>query len=99
MIGQFVAAALQEPVELERYSSKKVPYVSKVIDKAIKEATQTAVSKVIAEEAPAIEAQVSEALKAQIPDLSASLVKSAQEAASSSYRVQVQINHAGYSAD
>lgn len=93
VIGQFVAAALNQQIELEdrsrSYQKIKTTFIANVLRKAIQEATQAAVANVILEELPTIEAEVRKALKRDIAGIAAGLAKTLEDVAKKAYGINV----------
>lgn len=76
IIGAFVRAALQAPVQAygtDRYNSKTVPFIDNAVTSAIHQAAQNAIRKVVEEQASEIEAAVRAALIAGIPEIAGTL--------------------------
>jgi hypothetical protein len=94
LIGQYVAAALNQEIRLERnYRTTTTTYLKHTIDEAMREATKAAVQKLIAEEREAIEEAVRKELRRGIKAVAEKLVGSVVEAASSSYRLSVNLEY------
>ena len=69
VIGKYVTAALQAPVEVNDrsgYGKDKKPYMTVVLSKAIQNATKDACTRLILEEMPAIEAEIRKSLQRNI---------------------------------
>lgn len=95
VIGQYVAAALQQQVEVRRnggYRTEKVPFLHEVLRQAIQEATKEAVRNMIAEELPTLENEVRKALRRQVTGIAESLANSLTKAASTAYGVNVEMS-------
>ena len=93
-LAQYVAAALSQQVEVKdqrSYNTKRVPYLTHVLEEAIKEATKDAVVRLIAEELPTIEAEVRKALRRQVTGIAESLARSLNTAAKTAYGVNVDL--------
>lgn len=94
VIGQFVAAALRQEVEVRTnsYDRKKVTFLTKVLHDAIRDATQSAVRRTIAEELPTIEDEVRKALKRETRRIAETLANSLADAADKAYGVNVELS-------
>lgn len=94
VIAQFVQAALQQPITVrENYRDTKTTFLAETIKKTVQEATMAAVRKVVAEEAPAIEAEVTKELRKNVKTIAAQLVGSVEKAVTSPYGVRVELNY------
>lgn len=96
VIGKYVAAALNEPIEVKDrsgYRTRKTSYLREVIDGAIREATKAAVSTVIAEEREAIERAVRAELRERTDALAVQLVGSAVAAVEKPYGVSIKLEY------
>ena len=94
--AQFVTAALQQKVEVRgEYRQEKPTFLAHTLEKAIQDATKTAVAKVVGEMAPELEAEVAKALRRDIKGIAAALVASVDKAASSPYGVQITLQERG----
>ena len=92
-ISHFVAAAMQQPVELTKnYRTEKVPFLRHVLTKAIQQATEQAVKKLIVEEVESIEAEVRKALRRDLATIASTLTKSLVDAAGTTYGVSVDLS-------
>lgn len=92
--ARFVTAALQQPINGERYG-ERTTYLANTLKAAIQEATQVAVAKVVAEQAPAIEAEVAKALRRDIKGIAGTLVASVAGAVRHPYGVKIELREAG----
>lgn len=92
-IGAFVTAALRQTVDVKTgsYTTEKVPFLTVVLRKAIQDATEAAVRKLIAEELPTIEDEVRKALRRDVRGIAEGLTKTLADAATSAYGVKVNI--------
>lgn len=97
IIGQYVSAALTQVIEIPKphssYDKIKVTYIKNVLDKAIQEATQTAVRRVLSEEVDAIEAAVRKELRASIGVIAQQLVGSISKAVESPYGIKIDLSY------
>ncbi len=93
VIGRLVAAALTEPVPAtnDRYSNKTLPYLTKIVREAIKQATADALRRLIAEELPVIEEEIRKALRRDIKKIAEQLANQLGETAAKSYGVTVEL--------
>lgn len=93
MLGSFVTAALQQKVDVHPDGpygrSEKRPFLTHVLYEAIREATQVAVKKFVAEEVSTIEAEVRKALKRDMASIATTLTQSLVTAADKTYGVSV----------
>ena len=98
LVTQYVAAALTREVTVrdrDSYKDRKTTFLRETIEAQIKGATEVAVRKIIAEEAPAIEAAVTTELRKNVKAISSKLVGQVVEAASKSYGVSVELKYPG----
>lgn len=99
MIGQYVAAALTQKIKIEdprdRYSKVETTFLKLTIDKAIQDATKTAVVKVIAAEAEEIERVVAAELRSNVKVIAKALVGNVQDAVEKPYGVNVELRYPG----
>ncbi len=93
VIGRLVTAALSEPVSAtgDRYDHRKVPYITKVLRDAIKQAAADAVKRLIAEEMPSIEDEIRKALRRDIKQIAGRLANQLSETAAKSHGVSVEL--------
>jgi hypothetical protein len=92
VIGQYVAAALSQPVEVKDRSSYRtttVPFLTTVLRKAMQDATEAAVRTLIASEMDAIETEVRKALRRDLAAIAGTLTKSLVDAADKTYGINV----------
>lgn len=93
VLGAYVTAALQQPVRVPNqwgsYDSKTQPFLAHVLSQAIREATQVAVAKFVAEEVGSIETEVRKALKRDMAAIATTLTNSLVTAADKTYGVSV----------
>ena len=96
LMGQYVAAALTQEITVERnYRSRKTTFLKETIDGAVKEATAAAVRKVVAAEAPAIEALVEKEMRKNVKAWASTLVSKIAEKAESPYGLTVELRYPG----
>jgi hypothetical protein len=96
LMGQYVAAALHEKIEVkdrDTYRTRTTTYLREAIDGAIKAATLAAVQKVIAEEAPAIEAAVAIELRKNVKGIAKTLVGKVAESTESAYGMNIELRY------
>jgi hypothetical protein len=95
VIGKYVAAALNQPIEVGRdsYNRRRTTYLRETIDTAVREATKAAVTQVIAEEREAIERAVRAELRDRVDGLAVQLVNSAVESVEKPYGLSVQLEY------
>lgn len=94
IIGAFVRAALQAPVQAfgtDRYNSKTVPFIDNAVTQAIHAAAQNAIRSVVNEQHDAIEAAVRQALIDGAPAIAGKLMANFAEAASNGYAFELKI--------
>jgi hypothetical protein len=98
LMGQYVAAALQQKIEVKdghSYRTRETTFLREAIDKAIREATKAAVRKVIAEEAEEIEAAVATELRRNVKTIAKTLVGKVVEKAEDTYGIEVNLKYPG----
>lgn len=96
VIGQYVAAALREPVETTRnYRTEKVPYLRHVLTKTFQDVAKEAVARVLEEERPTIEEEVRKAVKREAGTIAEGVAGALAKRASSGYGVSIDLNLAG----
>jgi len=89
-IGRFVTASLQQSVEVkDGYRTKHVPFLTHVLEGAIRSSVKLACERLIAEELPTIEAEVRKALRRDVARIAKTLTNSLAEAAANTYGVKV----------
>jgi hypothetical protein len=89
VMGAFVAAALNQKVETDRYDRKKdSTFLAHVVKEAIQKATKAAVESFVAAEREAIELEVRKALRSSLPKIASDLVGGLR---SSAYAVTVHV--------
>lgn len=97
LMTQYVSAALHQKIEVQhegdRYKKRQTTFLREVIDKAIREATKQAVAKVVAQEAEAIEAQVTTELRKGVKGIAKQLVGSVVEKAEGPYGIRVELQY------
>lgn len=92
VLSEFVSAALRQPVEVKdnrTYRTEQVPFLTLVLRKAIQEATKAVTQRVVLEETEKLEEYIRKAIRAQLPDLAAGLVKSVTDTATHGYGINV----------
>ena len=95
VIGAFVAAALNQKVTVKNaagYGTTDVPFITKVLQDAIREQAKAALARLIAEEGVNIEAEVAKALRRDLKHIASSLTKSLVDAADKTYGIDVKID-------
>jgi hypothetical protein len=96
VIGQYVAAALQQIVEVPRrgssYEKDRVTYLHAVLTKALQTATTDACTALILEEMPRIEDEVRKALRRNITAIAEGMATSMTQAASKGYGINVVVD-------
>lgn len=99
MIGQYVTAALNQPIEVSvngsRYDTEKTTWLRHTIDTAMREATKVAVERLIAERAPQLEEAVRAALEEKTGMFAAQLVENLGERVANGYSVSVELKSHG----
>jgi len=96
VIKQYVAAALNAPVKVERnYRTEEVKWLPHTIRTVMQDATRDAVKRVIAEEAPLIEDEVRRAIKRQASGLAEAFTGALVKQASKSYGLTVSLKLPG----
>lgn len=95
VIGKYVAAALNQPIEVGRNSwdRRKTTFLRNVIDEALRAATKNAVQQAIAEEREAIERAVRTELRDRVDALAVQLVGSAVESVENPYGIKVELQY------
>lgn len=94
VIGRYVTAALQRPVEVPSsngYGKDRKPFLSHVIEQAVRDATKVAVQKFITEEAQTFEDEVRKHVRRAAPDMAAQMVGALVQTASKGYGIQVSL--------
>lgn len=94
VMGRYVTAALQRQVEVPSrngYGKDRVPFLSHVIEQAVRDATKRAVEKYLVEEHDALEAEVRKALRRSAPAIAEKMVGQVAEVASRGYGIQVSL--------
>ena len=74
VIGQYVSAALNEPISRDSFSRKATPFLTSIVKDAIQKATRAAVEELVAEERPRIVDEVKKALRRNLPEVAERLV-------------------------
>jgi hypothetical protein len=97
VFAQFVNVALNRKIEVKdpnsSYRTRETTYIAETISKAIQAATKAAVEKVIAEEAPQIEAEVTKELRRNVKGLAAQMVGCVVDKAASPYGITVELKY------
>jgi hypothetical protein len=91
VLGKFVQAALYQPVEVDRYSSKKAVWIEQVLKNAVQAATKEAVSQWVADNKGAIKASVEAALTSNMDGIAAAMVDSMVKSTDSGYSTKVSV--------
>lgn len=94
IIGAFVRAALQAPVQVygtDRYSTKTVPFIDNAVTNAIHLAAEGAIRTVVAEQRDAIEDAVRQALVDGAPSIAAKLFANFADATHGGYAFNLRI--------
>lgn len=91
VLGKFVQAALMQPMETERYSSKKIPYIEQVLKNAVQAATKAAVAQWVNDNQGPIKERVRAALTNNLDGIAAAMVDSMTKSTESSYYTKVGI--------
>jgi hypothetical protein len=93
VIGRLVMAALQQPVSSNDFMrSKAKPFLTHVLEKAIQEATKSAVTKILAEEGDRIEQAVRGAILDNVYGFANQLVTGLKDRAGQAYGVDVKVD-------
>lgn len=94
MIGKYVTAALMQEIEIGTgYRARKTTFLRNAIDGAMRSATEAAVKRVVADEAPAIERAVRAQLLSSVDRIAAQLVGSVADAAERPYGIRVELDY------
>lgn len=100
VMGRYVAAALGQPVEIRRgYDTKKVPFLSHVIETSIREATKDVVREVIAENVDTIRDETRKAVRRRLNTIAESFAESVQKQAESNYGITIDVKVPGRDRD
>lgn len=91
VLGKFVQAALMQPIETDRYSSKKVPFIEQVLKNAVQAATKKAVSDWVEQNQGNIKARVEAALTGNMDGIAEAMVASMVESTKSGYSTKVAV--------
>lgn len=94
VMGRYVTAALQRQVEVPSrggYGKDRVPFLSHVIESAVRDATKVAVQKFLADEHEVLELEVRKALRRSAPEIAATMVGQVAKVAGSGYGIQVSL--------
>jgi len=90
-LGKFVQAALYQPVEVERYSSKKVAWIEQVLKNAIQAATKAAIAQWVNDNQGPIKSRVEAALTENMSGIAAAMVDSMTKSTESGYSTKVSL--------
>lgn len=94
VMGRYVTAALQRQVEVPSpngYGKDRVPFMSHVIESAVRDAAEAAVRKFIAEQHEVFETEVRKHLRKAAPEFAQKMVGQLVETASRAYGIQVSL--------
>jgi hypothetical protein len=91
VLGKFVQAALYQPMEVERYSSKRVPYIEQVLKNAVQAATKAAIAQWVADNQGQIKARVEAALTENMSGIAKAMVDSMINSTDSGYSTKVSV--------
>lgn len=96
VLGGYVAAALNQEVTVkDGFRDRKTTYLRHTIDNAIREATKTAVHRILEEETALITEEVRKAFRREAGTLAAGLVGSLVEKCKNNYGVDVTLKLPG----
>lgn len=95
LFGQFVQAALLQPIEVGSYSDKrKTNYLRETIAETVKAATKVAVQKYVDEQMQAeLEALIATELRRRTKSIAAGLAEDFAERSKSAYGITVHVNY------
>ena len=94
VIGKMITAALQRQVEVPKadgYGKDRKPFMSHVIEQAIRQATENAVKQYIADEQETLVNEVRKHLRKAAPEFAETMVGQLVKTASSGYGIQVSL--------
>ena len=98
VIGKYVSAALQEPVEVKNnrtYRTEKVPYLRHTLNQAFRAMVKDALARVLEEERETIEAEIRKALKRESGAVAEKFTAALTERAAQSYGITVDVKIPG----
>lgn len=96
IIGQYVIAALQQPIEVgSSYQKVKTTFLKHTIDECLRAATKAAVQKYVLGETAVIEAAVAKALRQQSTKLASQFTEQLVKSASTTYGINVELRFPG----
>lgn len=94
VIGQYVSAALQSEVEVNKrsgYGKERRPFLSVTIDNAVRNACKDAIAKVIVEEVGVIEDEVRKAVRRDAAKIAEKFAEGLVDASASGYRFRIEL--------
>lgn len=94
VMGRYVTAALQRPVEVPSargYGKETKPFLSHVIEAAVREAAKTAVQKFLVDEMSSFEDEIRKAVRRTAPQIAERMAGQLAERAATSYGIQVSL--------
>lgn len=94
VMGRYVTAALRRPVEVPDgvgYGKKRVPFLSHMIEQAVRDAAKVAVQRFLAEEVESLEEEVRKAVKRTAPAMAEKMVGQLAAQAAKGYGIQVSL--------
>ena len=94
VMGRYITAALQRQVEVPSangYGKDRVPFMSHIVESAVRDATKAAVSKFISEQHEVFETEVRKHLRKAAPEFAQKMVGQLVETASQNYGIQVSL--------
>lgn len=96
VMSKYVAAALTQPVEVGNgWTKNKVPYLSYVIETAVRDATKDVVREVIAENVETIRDETRKAVRRRLNTIAESFAESVQKQAESTYGITIDVKVPG----
>lgn len=96
VIGQYVAAALRQEIQPDRYNSRsKTTFLTLTLRTAIQGATKAAVKRVLIEEREHIEDEVRKAIRRGTKNFAEQMVENLVKQASTAYGVKVELKLPG----
>lgn len=98
VIGQYVAAALNQEIEVERsYRKTKTTWLKHTLRKAMQDSTKAVIQRVLEEELPLIEEEVRKAVKREAGAIAEGIAKSLAERGGRGYGIDVKFRMPGES--
>lgn len=91
VLGKFVQAALYQPVEMGRYSSKKEVWIEQVLKNAVQAATKAAVAQWVADNQGPIKARVEAALTENMGGIAQAMVESMVKSTEDGHSTKVSV--------